>query len=140
MNNFVLKKKFIEGLKQYNLTYEEVNNNWKYCGGDHDHHWSYFRLVYPQKQLPEHKEKCVCDHDIERNCYITDGNEIIVIGSCCIKRFMTHNARTCGKCDKPHKNRIVNLCNSCKNKYCHECFKPKSLPVFKLCYSCYQKR
>ena len=49
MNNLVLKKKFIEGLKQYNLTYEEVNNNWKYCGGDHDQHLSYFHLVYPEK-------------------------------------------------------------------------------------------
>ena len=29
-----LNKRFILGPEQYNLTFEEVNYNWKYCGGD----------------------------------------------------------------------------------------------------------
>ena len=34
MPSLELTDKFIKGLKNYNLTYDEIkNNNWKYCGG-----------------------------------------------------------------------------------------------------------
>ena len=38
-----LTKKFIEGLKKYNLTYNDiVNSGWKYCGGDTGPHKNSF--------------------------------------------------------------------------------------------------
>ena len=53
--------------------------------------------------MPTHKCACVCEHAIKHNCYITDGTDIIVIGNCCIKKFMEHCNRTYEICNKPHK-------------------------------------
>jgi hypothetical protein len=112
-----LTKKFIEGLKNYNLTYNDIlNNNFYYCGGDNNSHLNYFKLIYNDKKLPEKKEKCICGHEIRDNCYITDGNIILILGNCCIKKFLPKDksGRTCEKCGKPHKNRKYNICNDCK--------------------------
>ena len=134
-----LKKRFILGLEQYNLTFEEVRDNWKYCGGDSNNHYSYFKLLYPGKKIPNHEDYCVCGHDILYNCYITDGKEMLVLGSCCIKRFMKHNNRTCEVCNKPHKNRNVNRCNVCRIGYCEKC-KKECKPTYKTCYNCFKKQ
>ena len=132
-----LHARFIEGLKKYNLAFEEMAN-WKYCGGDYASHLKYFQLLYPGKELPDHVDRCVCDHEIVRNGYITDGNQILVLGSCCINRFITHSSRTCELCNKPHKNRNVNLCNTCKVGHCYNC-KKSCNPKFKTCYTCNMK-
>lgn len=49
-----LTKKFIEGLKNYNLTYLDiVNNKFHYCGGDNERHLNYYKLCFNNKELPE---------------------------------------------------------------------------------------
>ena len=49
-----LTKKFIEGLKNYNLTQIDIiNNNFHYCGGDNNSHLNYFKLIYKDNKLPE---------------------------------------------------------------------------------------
>ena len=132
-NENKIKSRLIQGLEQYNLTFEEFYDKWKYCGGDGDK--PYFRLCFKDRELPKHKSNCVCGHDIIKNCYITNGVEILILGKCCIKRFMKHNTRTCEICEKPHKNRLVNLCNDCKTGHCHECKKPCN-PKFDKCFKC----
>jgi hypothetical protein len=115
-----LTKKFIEGLKNYNLTYLDiVNNNFHYCGGNNERHLNYYKLCFNNKELPEKIDKCICGHKISENCYITDGKIILTLGNCCIKKFLPKDksGRTCEKCGKSHKNRKVNLCNNCKNGY-----------------------
>ena len=59
---------------------------------------------------------CICGHDISENCYITDGNIIIVLGNCCIRKYLpkTQCGRTCRICKQPHKNRKNNICNKCR--------------------------
>ena len=121
-NGLQLRQCFINGLKgDHNLTYEDILS-WKYCGGDNGGHYNYWRLVFGKRNLPRHLQHCVWNREIVKNCYIWDGRDaetIIVVGYCCIKRFLEHSTRTCEICDEPHKNRTVNRCNECKVKnYC----------------------
>jgi hypothetical protein len=110
-----LTKKFIKGLETYGLSYEEIkNSNWKYCGGNEGRHLNYYRICYVDKELLEHTDKCVCGHHIEENCYITDGSRFLILGNCCIRKFIEKSSRTCEMCERPHKNRKVNFCNDCR--------------------------
>ena len=164
MTTMNLRKRFINGLKEYNLTEEEIKN-WKYCGGNQGRHFNYFKLSCPNEDLPEQVDECVCGHYIQENCYITNGDEILILGNCCIKKFIPKSGRTCDDCGKPHQNRVINKCNDCrpknisKNKTCEDCGKPhqnylvnkcndcrvgvcnecssRCNPKYKLCYTCY---
>lgn len=112
-----ITKRFIEGLKQYNVTLEEIKGgNWRYCGGDSGYRYEYLRLSNPKLKQPDHKDKCVCGHDIVENCYITNGKEVLVLGNVCVKRFLPANlsGRNCSECGNAHKNRNVNKCNECR--------------------------
>ena len=129
-----LTDKFIKGLKNYNLTIDEIKN-WKYCGGNRGRHINYFKLCCPDDDLPEPANECVCDHRIEENCYITDGKEILVLGNCCIKKFIPKSSRTCENCGESHKNRVVNRCHECRVGICDECSKNCD-PGYKKCYNC----
>ena len=144
-----LTKRFIKGLQNYNLTYEEIKNGkWKYSGGNAKGHLNYFRTCYGDKKLPDHKFKCICGHAIKENCYITDGKEIITLGNCCIKKFLPEgkSGRTCEDCGKPHRNRKDNKCHDCRDiKYntpiennCRTCG-IKCNSKYKYCYNCHLK-
>ena len=110
-----LTKKFINGLKNYDLTYEEiVEGKWKYCGGRSGRHLNYFKTSCKGDDLPEQVNECVCGHAISENCYITDGEQILVLGNCCIIKFCPKSSRTCEKCEAPHKNSKDNRCNKCR--------------------------
>jgi hypothetical protein len=125
MSNLKVYRRFIEGLRKHGLTLEEVSQGWKYCGGNgqqrHIRYWETFnngkRLPFPPRE-----HHCVCNHDIVENCYITDGNgRILVVGNCCIKRFIERSGRTCEICGTPHKNRNVNKCKDCRLGRCDKC-------------------
>jgi hypothetical protein len=131
-----LTNKFINGLKNYDLTYDDIlNNNWKYCGGRNGRHLNYFKLSCKNDNLPDYVNKCVCGHFIEENCFITNGNQILVLGNCCIQKFIPKSSRTCENCGEPHKNRIVNRCNYCRIGICDICNK-KCNKLYKKCYHC----
>jgi hypothetical protein len=131
-----LTDKFVKGLKNYNLTYDEIKNNkWKYCGGQLGRHLNYFKLCCKDIDLPKKISECVCGHHIEENCYITDGKQILVLGNCCIKKFIPKSSRTCEKCGEPHKNRVVNKCNDCRLGICDKCNK-KCDYSYNKCYNC----
>ena len=124
-NLLLLKEKFIEGLKAYNVTYEDIlAGKWRYCGGDGDK--NYIKLFFRNKTEPKiiRKSNCVCGHPIIRNYYISDGDDIIILGSTCIKRFLPESSRTCDDCKAPHKNRKVNRCKDCRLKKCDNCDRP----------------
>jgi len=131
-----LTERFIKGLKDYNLTADNVKNgNWKYCGGDSKEHLNYFKLCFPMCDIPDKEEYCICGHKIRYNCYITDDNEIIVLGNCCIKKFITKNTRSCSVCSNTHSNRIINKCNTCRLLYCRKCDK-RIYNGYRFCYRC----
>jgi hypothetical protein len=134
-----LSKRFAEGIKKYNLTIGEIQGgDWVYAGGDSNAHANYWKLSRGKQEMPPYQEKCVCGHNITEQCYITDGNTYIVMGNCCIKRFIPKKlaGRTCDKCKEPHRNRIVNRCNSCRLGLCDMCG-ISTAPKYTCCYLCY---
>lgn len=137
-----LTQQFIRGLKEYNLTYEQIKT-WKYCGGNRDRHLNYFKLCCPGEDFPEYVDYCVCGHKIFENCYIMaeestnfyQKGDILVLGNCCIKKFVPKSSRTCSKCGDPHRNRSVNRCNSCRYGICDLCDNICNKKYTK-CYKC----
>ena len=134
--NILLAKRFVNGLKNYNLTLEDIRKNWKYAGGDSCSHLSYFEVCFPQKLLPTHKDVCICNQKIKENCYITNNKYFLVIGNCCIKRLVPTCTRTGEKFEMPHKNRKENLCSECRELICQRCKGPCK-KEYAFCYSCF---
>lgn len=127
-----VSERFINGLKSYNLTYEEVKE-WDYCGGNNGTHLKYYKKKYQNKQLPEFKNNCICGHKLKNNCYITNHNIILILGSCCIKRFIDKGLkRTCLTCDKPYKGKY-RCCIDCRKTRCWTCC---ANSYFKFCKNC----
>lgn len=126
MASIELTEKFVNGLKNYDLTLKDIQEGgWKYCGGNQGRHYNYFKVSCPNEPLPDSEEECICGHKIVENCYITNGEEILILGSCCIKKFIPEDksGRTCSSCGRIHKNRKTNLCNDCREIYkeCKKC-------------------
>ena len=131
-----LTRKFIQGLEAHGLTYEEVKQNWKYAGGNMGSHLNYYNLCYSHLEPPAILDRCVCEHLIKENCYATNGRDFLVIGNCCIKKFLSKKTRTCDECGEPHKNRIVNRCNLCRQGRCDSCGISCGT-IYKTCYKCH---
>ena len=143
MDNSQWKHRFVIGLREFGLTFEEVKQNWKYAGGNKGRHYNYWILLYGEdKKMPPHEDECICKHKIKENCYITDSKEFLVVGNCCIKRFMIHNGRTCEECNQPHKTRSSNVCNGCREKHKREYYQELQRvaeQVETCCVSCSRK-
>ena len=118
------------------MTLEDIRKNWKYAGGDSRSHLTYFEICFPKKRLPTHKDVCICSQAINENYELTNNNDFLVIGNCCIKRFVPKCTRTCEKCEKPHKNRKDNICSECRELICQRC-KGSCKKEYPFCYSCY---
>ena len=110
-----LRQSFFNGL--YNLhgvTKDELREKWTFAGGDPESdYYAYFKLLcksrikkgLPEYTMPKHETNCVCGRDIWINCFITNYERFIVVGSCCIGKFMENGRkRTCEICKKPHRN------------------------------------
>jgi hypothetical protein len=141
-----LTERFVNGLKKnYDLTLEDIESEgWKYCGGDRNTsqyaHLDKFFKWGKRNHTPRHVDKCVCGHEIKVNCYITNDKELIIIGSCCIKRFIPGGLKKlCLHCKEPHRNRSTELCNDCKDTLgiCRDC--GRSCDGYVRCYNCNKK-
>jgi len=110
---------------QYGLTYSDLIQ-FKYGGGNGNNsnsdkrHSNYFNLVFGDNEYPDKTDRCPCGHRIKENCYIYKENsseyQLVILGNCCIKKFIPKSSRTCKKCEMPHKNRKWNLCKNCKKE------------------------
>lgn len=118
MDNINISRRFCNGLKKYGITLETLRENWKYAGGESGRHLNYYKIACKDEDIPEHEDRCICGHRIKENCYITDGNYILTLGNCCIKRFLPNAcSRTCERCGKAHRNRKDNKCVSCRKSF-----------------------
>ena len=108
--------RFISGIKKYGLTYEDINNDWYYMGGESGVHYQYFRKHYPEDIIPEHDKFCLCGHHIKNNCWISDGSDILTVGESCINRFFKKTIKCCDICKVTHRNRRDNCCNNCRQR------------------------
>lgn len=133
--------RFKKGLEKRGYIYEDIKT-WKYCGGDRNSKLEYFYLNFKnERELPQHEDKCVCGHKIKENCYITNKDIILVLGNCCIKKYIDKSGRTCEKCGKPHQRRKINLCKECDvkpktGKLCEICGEPHRRRITNRCQDC----
>jgi len=138
-----LSKQFEKGLYDYGLTMEDMKKFY-YCGGNIGCHHNYFIKSCPNDDLPDLVDRCVCNHLIRENCYVTDGERILIVGNCCIKRFLPkeNSGRTCEICRQPHRNRKDNKCNNCRKGkgMCIICKKSTFKPAYKYCLDCYYQK
>jgi hypothetical protein len=81
-------------------------------------HIAEFRANFGNLNFPEYINKCLCDHHIEENCYISSDfkvyDKILIIGNCCYKRFIKNKQRLCINCESRHEQ---------QNGYCKPCTK-----------------
>lgn len=85
-----------------------------------------------EKQLPS-SNTCICGTRIIKHKYVINPDEtdedkrILVVGSCCIKKFMDINAlkKQCKVCNIKLRNNISYLCVACSLTHCHLCYKEK---------------
>lgn len=111
-------------------------SKFKYCGGNKGRHLAYFKLCLPNYEHPKDIYKCICGTIISQHIYLTDGDNIIIIGKCCEKKFKIE--RTCAKCSAPHRNSSVNICFICKNT-CIKCNVTSKRLVGTACIKCIKK-
>jgi hypothetical protein len=141
IENLYLKK----SIKQ-NYSYNEFCNDFKPCETSLD--------------IPL-EDKCICDHKIKHNyTYMhIKNNDVLILGSCCIKKFSTmyKNKRTCIDCNITIRKNVHNYCVECrlyrkiqlekqkaKEAYiescrCYSCGYLKKDNKYKYCYLCYKK-
>lgn len=130
LNN--LKDKLVIGLK------DDINK-FIYYGGDFGSHLNYFNNIIKitNERKPDPSNKCACGHDIVNNAYVKhkNTNEISVVGSCCINKFMTKDqkSRKCVFCNKNHKNNKNSICNECRKIYCNFCNKLCNKKICDIC-------
>ena len=108
------------------------------------------------------KDKCICDHNIKHNyTYIHNkNNDVLILGSCCIKKFSTmyKNRRTCIDCNITIRKNTDNYCSECRSYKkieiqrqkeqdafiqscrCKKCGYLKKNNKYKYCYYCFQKQ
>jgi hypothetical protein len=138
-----LRKNFLEGLETRGITIDEFMK-YKYAGGNKGSHRNYFKICGLLDKEPMITNKCICNHDIEEQCYLANDNkQVLIIGNCCIKHFLPeeNQGRHCEKCNKKHRNTKDNYCKDCRelciniecfnikksyNSQCNECYKLKS--------------
>ena len=136
------RKRMEENLAKCGMKWDDFQQ-FKYSGGDTGRHLNYWNLAMSKADLPEKEERCLCGVAIVEQCFITrdtgDCIELLVLGNCCIKKFMPaeKSGRTCDKCGAAHRNRKINKCNECKRGICLKCgmvFKGGSKRCY--CYRC----
>ena len=146
MSESELSVKFANGLWDKHRLKPEDLKDWWYIGGPLPRDgWAYhlrcitsnpeYHLRY---ELPMITNRCVCGNRIELNQWITNGDKVITVGSCCIQKFTPiHLGITCEICKKPHRNRKDNKCNECRKLFCKKCNDPYKYPNIKgYCFSC----
>lgn len=119
-----LSRRFLEGLKKYNLKLEEIKNpeRWKPRGGSQGAAKRYYQQCFPDWEMPAQQDHCVCGHAIKDNRYLynEEVDMFLVLGNCCIKRFLPGTGtRRCQVCNEPHKRRKVNVCHKCEGEAHH---------------------
>lgn len=133
-------------IKKYKLSLEDIaTSGWRYLGDDRG---TYLKISCKDtNRLPAFTDRCLCNHPIKHQCYITNDKDIVVLGNCCIKKWIPKHlrGRTCDLCRKPHKNRKNNLCNDCRaiqpdvrtpRKMCERCLNPHRNRKDNFCNGC----
>jgi len=108
--------RFKEGLRRW--TGDDDVANYRYYGGDQGRHLSYFVNTLHRRptDMPDRRAFCVCGIKIMEQCFLEHepSKELVVVGNCCIRRYVPKAGRTCDCCGEGHRNRRDNLCHACR--------------------------
>ena len=128
-----ISTKFLNGLWRHEGLKHDDLNDWQYGGGDYREYDGYKAHAEFKRQFilacpwPEYKTSCVCDTVIIYNHFVANRarDRVIVVGKCCIDKFLGPNRKRCEVCYNPHRKRGRNLCDACIKKHgvcsdCHE--------------------
>lgn len=71
--------KFKKGLIENGITNIK---DYYYCGGtegegNNMRHYNYYKLIFGDKPFPKLNSKCICEHKITQNCYISKNKQPI---------------------------------------------------------------
>ena len=146
--NLDLTQRFIDGLKKHDLTLDEIQaGDWLFTGGDSTtKYYKHFLRFHPNELFPRCHNycglkdfiglcRCVCGHAIQRHFMIEKGDQKLILGSCCIRKFYPNKMKRltlCANCNCLHKNKSNNLCNNCR--------KDKSIKICALCLGAQSSR
>jgi hypothetical protein len=109
----------------------------------------YIRTFSNIFDAPAFVNECICTHGILQNCFIynkLNGN-VLVVGNCCIDRFLIDKNKLCNVCLEPFDNTRNSLCSICfelgKKKihfgrYGKETIKPTIWDVYQNNYGYFQ--
>ena len=131
--------KLEKGLREMNISIDDLMQNYTYVGGNCGDGLKRWKRMYGDEHPPESMDECICGHHIVDNRYlINKEGEMLVLGNCCIKRFLPKDYKLlkCKECGVKHKNRKVDYCNECRFHYCDNCGKQKK-GFQPLCTRCY---
>ncbi len=141
--NVVYEIRFRNGMRNLGITPEEQadKSNFQYYGGDYLSYDADFVCIQNQSTVPIPRPKktfrCVCGQKIEKNAYVKYRDMIIVLGSCCINRYMPDvSCRRCVECGERNRRRVINRCTTCSETMCDRCNGPKTNARMRLCDSC----
>jgi hypothetical protein len=90
-------------------------NNYAYAGGSKGRHLKYFLNL--KVDAPRARDACLCEHFIVEQCYIRHNvtQRMLVVGNCCIKRYIKACYRTCERCRGRHRSVKDNFCKPCRD-------------------------
>ena len=125
--------KFFEVLeKDYGMSKKEFEDaEFHYCGKESDFSKTRQNRTYFEASFHDDYQKykdivfksmnneCVCYVNIQNHFFIYSKkrDQILVLGSCCIKSFNpTKLNMICENCMSKHKNYSINLCTSCRKE------------------------
>ena len=106
--------KFRVGLKeQYDLSTEDLNR-FKYVGDNYSNKGLRNWKNFSDEELPSRELECVCGHSIFKNAYISDGEELLILGTKCIQHFTPNGLKQhCKSCNEPHRRTKSEFCKAC---------------------------
>ena len=110
--------------KLFNIALEEMSvespipfkDQWKYIGGDSGRHRKKFKTIFGRTPDIAQLDECICSHKIVENCYLENklSGKQIVVGNCCINRYIEDTSKKCEECGDEHRNTKDNYCSDCR--------------------------
>jgi hypothetical protein len=109
---------FMQNLEKHSEKNNEIPFilQWKYIGGDRGRHLRKYQTLFNKNPDIPHETRCICTHKIQENCYIENkiSGKQLVLGNCCINRYLETTDQLCEHCKTPHPNRKDNYCSDCR--------------------------
>ena len=119
--------KIKRGFKKIGINVEDIADKYEYCGSTSNFGTQYWEHVCKDEKKPGYKNRCVCGTRIVNNAYIINRNEvdeakrILVLGTCCIKRFTRLDRKYCIICGENNPSNSFNVCRKCRKTRCKFC-------------------